>query len=952
MKFRGRTIYPLIFWTMIVFCFFVFPLFLLYLSINRYFSLIERDRKLSDLSSVRKTLAQVKHDSDSSNYLHRVLSKCFDRQKMSEDIEKELAKSIASLKKTFPGSLEFIVWNAEGNLVEDLCDNTDYNFLKRRLNIFLKDLREFAGSGQHVNNLPAELKRQVRSYRQFLGPFISSSKIAESFASGDRGACFKMHGKGRQAWGWYTARPEFSVLVYISHELATSLIYPDLFCQHKQGIEHKFFMINERTWQVRPETSPEEKRQLLLNMARNSALVPPENISSENSLFSYQRVSPEWWIAAVSDQSSGLELRRTGKKLLLRFFAAVFIGSFILRCYLLVHANPFVSIRWKLMVIFAYTVAIPLMIFTTVGFEHLAQHQSIIENHYGLELANILTRVDLQFEVFLKNRADKVTRLADKLFGTSFVDNQLEAVITQLIRESSPVSVLLIDTEGNNLPGKKYSGKAANFTLLRTLAADLLEFLNDRALTEIRPFKVVSESMLQSHARVDRTIRLFQHAQGDWYFYQCAVRSPVDAFYRYCLQLFWDKEKFQEDYFAEIAARLRSQAQVESILFFPASNRAASQSMLWSGADDFIDQVLLHGLRVEKLPVSGKNFLVAGMRGQSLSDSVILVMMSDDKILSVTDSQKRDLWVLLCVMFLLAFALYRILNFQILNPVNQLIKGVAKINAGVYSYRIPFKSDNELGRLCGSVNHALENLQELVIAQVVQEALLPDNLPQIAGYELYAGTRPMTRLGGDYYDYFVNRSGQLIVVMADVAGHGVQAALLMAMAKSAILVGQSEENNGMAIMQRLNQTFCHLRKSAISTMLTCQVLTFQPDSGDCTLINAGHCPPLTVSQDREVVINHFKTLPLGYNNSRVFEQTGLNVRPGETLILYSDGIIEALNEKDEMLGQEGFINVVKASCNSDLKTFYDNMYARYESWRSVQNDDITFVLIRRTADAG
>jgi sigma-B regulation protein RsbU (phosphoserine phosphatase) len=324
--------------------------------------------------------------------------------------------------------------------------------------------------------------------------------------------------------------------------------------------------------------------------------------------------------------------------------------------------------------------------------------------------------------------------------------------------------------------------------------------------------------------------------------------------------------------------------------------------------------------------------------------------LDSDEIAGEIDARKRELFYLLAVMVLLAGALYRILHFQILNPVNHLVKGVKKIHEGAYAYRIPFKSANELGQLSTSVNHALENLQELVIAQVVQDALLPDNLPGIAGYEIYAGTRPMTKLGGDYYDFFVNPSGELVVVMADVAGHGIQAALLMAMAKAAFMVGQTSEGTAMTIMHKLNQTFCHLRQSSVKTMLTCQVLSFLPDSGACALINAGHCPPLTISSDRQVTVHQFRTLPLGYSSSRTFEQMTITIASGDTLVLYSDGIIEALNDREEMLGQEGFVELVRASAHPDLKTFHAGMFARYDEWRAAQNDDITFVLIRRTAD--
>jgi len=180
-----------------------------------------------------------------------------------------------------------------------------------------------------------------------------------------------------------------------------------------------------------------------------------------------------------------------------------------------------------------------------------------------------------------------------------------------------------------------------------------------------------------------------------------------------------------------------------------------------------------------------------------------------------------------------------------------------------------------------------------------------------------------------------------------VAGHGVQAALLMAMAKSVLLMKNTGVVNPADVMEGLNKTFCTLRKAEISTMMTGQIIHIASDNS-LSFFNGGHCPPLTVSRNGDTVtplIN--QSLPFGFLARRNFSGVSATLNPGETMILYSDGILECLDKNEETLGVTGFNDLIINSHHQDLEVFISNLFKGYEKWAASQQDDITFVLIRR-----
>ncbi len=194
--------------------------------------------------------------------------------------------------------------------------------------------------------------------------------------------------------------------------------------------------------------------------------------------------------------------------------------------------------------------------------------------------------------------------------------------------------------------------------------------------------------------------------------------------------------------------------------------------------------------------------------------------------------------------------------------------------------------------------------RELSVAHEVQRGILPMTGPHIPGYDFYAAYDPARELGGDYYDYVPLPDGRLAIVVADVAGKGVAAALLMAKFSAETRYCLVSEPSPAEAIGRLNRIFCG--SSWEDRFITLVVGVLDPKRHEVTLVNAGHMPPLLrrASGEIEEVGETERRLPVGVDEDVQYGQCVVTLNPGETLVFYTDGIPDAHKDDDVFYGKE------------------------------------------------
>ncbi len=240
--------------------------------------------------------------------------------------------------------------------------------------------------------------------------------------------------------------------------------------------------------------------------------------------------------------------------------------------------------------------------------------------------------------------------------------------------------------------------------------------------------------------------------------------------------------------------------------------------------------------------------------------------------------------------------------------------------------------------------------KELAIARDIQVSFLPKSNPVLSGFDLAGTSRPHDQVGGDYYDFITVSDTRLGLAIADVAGKGIPAALLMAGFRMSLLAEIRNEFALRAVMRKVNSlvyesTDRHKFVTAFYGVLDHRnrVLTFS---------NAGHNPPILMRADGTVVNLTEGGVALGVLPEAQYEERPIAIRVGDTLILYTDGISEAESATGELYGTRRIEESVTRRAGQTAQEILDGIVRDVLEWagEAGPSDDLTLVVVRSTAD--
>lgn len=239
---------------------------------------------------------------------------------------------------------------------------------------------------------------------------------------------------------------------------------------------------------------------------------------------------------------------------------------------------------------------------------------------------------------------------------------------------------------------------------------------------------------------------------------------------------------------------------------------------------------------------------------------------------------------------------------------------------------------------------------EMEQAAEIQRGLLPASAPSVRGLELAAFNQSCYFAGGDYYDFFERPDGRLLVVVGDVAGKGMPAALLMAslQARLQVLVeGERDLARLAAILNRI--TADHCPGNRFVTLFLCEI---DPSSGEISYVNAGHNPPLVLKRNGDMETLAGGGLILGVLRGAPYEAMRSRLDEGETLVLFSDGVTEAEHAATgEQFGEERLAEVLSTAAACAPEEMIGRVRATVAAFAgSVSgSDDFTLVAVKKTA---
>jgi sigma-B regulation protein RsbU (phosphoserine phosphatase) len=238
--------------------------------------------------------------------------------------------------------------------------------------------------------------------------------------------------------------------------------------------------------------------------------------------------------------------------------------------------------------------------------------------------------------------------------------------------------------------------------------------------------------------------------------------------------------------------------------------------------------------------------------------------------------------------------------------------------------------------------------REMHLAAEIQRQILPKGAPQLPGYQLAGWNRPAREVGGDYYDMFPTRGGRMGLVVGDVSGKGIPAALMVSTLHSALRLLLDQTGIGPPLLEKLNR---HILESSMpNKFITMFLAELDPETGALLYVNAGHNPGLLLRSNGRVEELGSGGVPLGLLPGSRYQAREVTVDPGDLLCLYSDGITEAESPEEEEHGTERLCEVLRA--HRDAPAIQGVLDAIRESVEGFtrgrpQGDDQTLLVVRR-----
>lgn len=240
--------------------------------------------------------------------------------------------------------------------------------------------------------------------------------------------------------------------------------------------------------------------------------------------------------------------------------------------------------------------------------------------------------------------------------------------------------------------------------------------------------------------------------------------------------------------------------------------------------------------------------------------------------------------------------------------------------------------------------------RELALASEIQQRFQPTAPPHITGYELQGISFPCYEIGGDYYDFIEREDGRLVIALGDVSGKGTAAALLMSSLHAAIHAQSASHDSLVATISAVNRYLAD--NIPANRFVTLFYAELDPESGSMSFLNAGHNPPLIVHSAGTVEQLASGGLPLGIKRDAEYREGRTQLQPGDVLVIYSDGVTEAVSPTGEEFGPTRLYEVVSRNVEASAAGIRDRIESSLTKFAQGTSaaDDITLVIVKRQAN--
>ena len=356
-----------------------------------------------------------------------------------------------------------------------------------------------------------------------------------------------------------------------------------------------------------------------------------------------------------------------------------------------------------------------------------------------------------------------------------------------------------------------------------------------------------------------------------------------------------------------------------------------------------------------------------GEEGGELKGGAILVTLPTDHVQAAIQNRIRLAAVVSALVLLLGSVIAIFCAKTISRPIVDLTEMTRRIAGGDFTQRIAISARNEIGTLAASfnemtrrLNESIEHLKEttaakerieseLQIAHEIQMSMVPKIFPPFPDrteFDIFAALVPAKEVGGDLYDFFFIDDDHLCFAVGDVSGKGVPASLFMAVTKTLFRATAGNGGTPGEILARLNAEIGRDNESCMFVTFFCGILNIR--TGQVHYSNGGHNLPYYLRRDGVSPLENFGGISLGLVEQSPYASGRMLLRPGEALLLYTDGVTEAMNLSRTLYSDERLEQFLEKSQSSAPRQIIGDLIAdvRHFAGEAPQSDDITLLALQ------
>ncbi|MEW6710030.1 MAG: SpoIIE family protein phosphatase, partial [Candidatus Riflebacteria bacterium] len=868
----------------------ILPLYLLWFAFLSHYQnkLAEiTDRYQEKMEESLDLLADFHSD---ASFFHALLQKNLRLADLHEEPFSALENRFVALRRAFPDSFRFIVWNADGQVNQKLSEEKSFQYVLKSMFQISREI--FDHYNQIVPTDPGQIpavQQKIKLLRGYFGQFLMPNLMLEFFKPSYSGKAITVSETIDKRKLWCYVGNNFSVAVFISANILKQRTGPRMlvhnFNRRSSDIRLAYMTAIDYRSAGLPRVAEEIARfKLEVRKFEENAVSFRKN---EKYLLQFRQVSPELIVLAyLPVQGNLFDPGQRAGFLLAWILKWLMIIGFVFKVAFLRFREYSLSVQQKFMLLLFFANGLPALVLFSTGYEFFREKKAAMIEAQQQESIRILKEIDARYPKIRNSFAGRLNEFIDgknRQYSSKVWSEMDIESLKDYAKKFEPTKMFLVDRDKKQKITYNSVKTGQDDEFLKNFIYRCLSFSTNN---DLRRRGEAGKSTLEAMGSedllflgfftwLDRITLQNTGANQHWtYFKLVGDNSSYNSWGMFAAT--WKREDLLrtfvlnelKNYATSVSPRIVGIMEINSQIVMPDSfvTNARFKRLLFKSISR---RLMFH----ENLEINGENFLLCAIAGSEISEGILVALYPRALIENEIFRFKLLLGFIALIILLVLFQLVRLFSARLLRPIEGLAGGIEELRRRNFRYRIDFSSDDELGRLTSAFNGTMEGLQDLALGTAVQESLLPDENFSDGRVKIFARSLFMTKMGGDYFDYFKTGPERLGIIFGDVAGHGIPAAIIMAMAKALVASASVSFRSPADLLEQANQVLLFLKEKKLRRMMTCQCLELNTSTGEFKIANAGHCYPVLIKADsRECSFVEVNGTPLGNKTRKPYDE--------------------------------------------------------------------------------